>query len=121
LTPGLLASQVAHIGYVVLGLGPLRRLLLPKPSKDGLPSLKDFHAVPFSIYLIIVVLSTIVLAPLEVIATRLAIQRNHASAEFNSVSQEEEGDVEDVAEFSGAEEDVIGSVKSLTSSFQRPE
>lgn len=53
-------------------------------------------------------MSTIVLCPLEVIATRLAVQRNHASAEYNSVSQEEEEDVDDVADYYGAEEDVIG-------------
>lgn len=49
-----------------------------------------------------------ILAPLEVIATRLAIQRNHASAEYNSVSQEVDGDAEEAAEYSGADEDVIG-------------
>lgn len=58
-------------------------------------------------YFVVVLLSTAILTPLEVIATRLAIQRNHASAEYNSVAQEEEGDAED-AEYSGAEEDVIG-------------
>jgi len=120
LTPGLLAAQVAHIGYVVLCLGPLRRLLLPPQSKSGLPALDNFHPVRSSIYFIIVLLSTGILTPLEVIATRLAIQRNHASAEFNSVSQEENGDAEDVAEFAGAEEDVIGSVKSRISSLQSP-
>jgi len=45
---------------------------------------------------------------LEVIATRLAIQRNHASSEYNSVSQEVEDDGEDTVEYSGTDEDVIG-------------
>jgi len=44
---------------------------------------------------------------LEVISTRLAVQRNHESAEFNSVAQEEAGDAEDLPEYSPAE-DVIG-------------
>lgn len=57
-----------------------------------------------------VVVSTAILCPLEVIATKLAIQRNHASAEYNSVLQEEEGDAEETAEYAGAEEDVIGCV-----------
>ena len=57
-----------------------------------------------------VVVSTAILCPLEVIATKLAIQRNHASAEYNSVLQEEEADAEETVEYAGAEEDVIGCV-----------
>lgn len=58
-------------------------------------------------------MATVILAPLEVIATRLAIQRNHASSEYNSVSQETEGDGEENVEYSGAVEDVIGYVLLL--------
>ena len=53
-------------------------------------------------------MSLVVLTPLEVIATRLAIQRNHESPEYNSVSQEAEGEAEDVPEYSNTDEDVIG-------------
>lgn len=108
LTPGLLAAEVAHIAYVAMGLGPLRRLLLPGLSKSGVPKAEDFPPVRLGVFLVLVVLSTLILTPLEVIATRLAIQRNHAAPEFNSVSQEETGDPEEVADFAGAEEDVIG-------------
>ena len=62
-------------------------------------------------YFMVVLLSTAILTPLEVIATRLAIQRNHASAEYNSVAQEEEDEDE---EYAGAEEDVIGWVTHTT-------
>jgi hypothetical protein len=108
LTPGLLAAEVLHIGIVVLALGPLRRLLVPALSHKSEQTLADISIIKLSIYLIIVGFSTALLAPLEVIATRLAIQRNHASSEYNSVSQEVEGDAEETAEYSGAEEDVIG-------------
>jgi len=108
LTPGLLAAEVLHIVIVVMGLGPLRRLLVPPLSHKSEQALADISIVKLCIYFVIVVLSTAILTPLEVIATRLAIQRNHASAEYNSVSQEVEGDAEETAEFSGAEEDVIG-------------
>lgn len=110
LTPGLLAAEVLHIVVVVLFLGPLRRLLLPALTKPGL-ALSDISTFKLALYLVIVALSTLILAPLEVIATRLAIQRNHASSEYNSVSQEVDGDGEATAEFSGAEEDVIGQVQ----------
>jgi len=60
------------------------------------------------VFYVVTVLSTFILCPLEVVSTRLSIQRNYASAEYNSVAQEEEGDAEDVMEYAGAEEDVIG-------------
>ncbi|KAJ4497077.1 hypothetical protein C8R41DRAFT_823200 [Lentinula lateritia] len=104
LTPGLLASEVLHIVIVVVGLGPLRRLLLPKPELGSYP---DYSLTKLGIYIVVVLITTAVLSPLEVMSIRLAIQRNHASAEYNSVSQEIEGDAEDNTEFSGNEEDVI--------------
>lgn len=58
-------------------------------------------------YFIVVVVSTAILCPLEVMSTKLAIQRNHAMAEYNSVSQEVEGDAEGV-DYAGTDEDVIG-------------
>ncbi|TFK54432.1 mitochondrial carrier [Heliocybe sulcata] len=105
LTPGLLLTQAVHIAYVVVLMRPLGRWFLPRQEGSAVP---EFSAWRLALYFALVLLSTGILTPLEVIATRLAIQRNHASPEFNSVSQEEEGDAEDVAEYAGAEEDVIG-------------
>jgi hypothetical protein len=70
----------------------------------------DYSPIRVGIYLGLVILSTIIITPLEVISTRLAIQRNHASPEFNSVAQEEEGDQDEHVEYSAADEDVIGYV-----------
>ncbi|KIL00697.1 hypothetical protein PAXRUDRAFT_821382 [Paxillus rubicundulus Ve08.2h10] len=107
LTPGLLAAQVAHIAYVILGLRAVRQLLLPELAHPGLPS-KDISVVKLAIFLCLSLASTAILAPLEVIAIRLAIQRNHAAPEFNSISQEEDGDAEEATEYAGVDEDVIG-------------
>jgi len=106
LTPGLLPAQVTHIGIVVLGLAPLRRFLLPAFADPSLP-VSDTSMLNLIIYSGIVILGALVLTPLEVIATRLAIQRNHASAEYNSVSQEAGGEAESASEY-GGDEDVIG-------------
>jgi hypothetical protein len=108
LTPGLLPAQALHVSYVVLVLGGLRHALLPALSKPGVPKLDDYSLSRFGFFTAVTVMSTVFLTPLEVIATRLSIQRNHAAPEFNSVSQEENGDAEEVAEFAGADEDVIG-------------
>ncbi|KIM75490.1 hypothetical protein PILCRDRAFT_827198 [Piloderma croceum F 1598] len=108
LTPGLLLAEILHIAYVVLILKTLRHVLLPALSKPGVPSKADFTPVRVGVYFTLCLFSTAVLTPLEVIATRLAIQRNHAAPEFNSVVQEAEGEGEEFAEYSDAEEDVIG-------------
>jgi len=105
LTPGLFAAESIHICIVVLFLGPLRRSLLPDLSGPTPPV--SISYVKLVAYLVILCAAVGALAPLEVIATRLAIQRNHASAQYNSVSQEVDGDAEEAAEYSGTE-DVIG-------------
>ncbi|KAG1765319.1 mitochondrial carrier [Suillus occidentalis] len=108
LTPGLLATQVAHIAYIVLGLRSVRQLLLPELANPGMPRSEEISPVKLVIFFVIALLSTIILTPLEVIAIRLSIQRNHAAPEFNSISQEEEGDADEATEYAGVEEDVIG-------------
>jgi len=108
LTPGLMAAQIAHISYIVIGLGTIRRILLPELSAPGVPKMENISRVRLAIFFVLVILSTSILTPLEVITTRLAIQRNHAASGFNSVSQEEEGDAEETTEYAGADEDVIG-------------
>jgi len=107
LTPGLMATNVAHIAFVAVILGTLRRLILPRFTPD-VPITEQFSMLRIGLFFILVALSTAVLTPLEVISARLAIQRNHADAGYNSVSQEVEGDAEEVAEYAGAGEDVIG-------------
>ncbi|KAJ6499244.1 hypothetical protein C8R45DRAFT_981678 [Mycena sanguinolenta] len=108
-TPGLLASQSLHVAYVTLILAPLHRLLVPMAEVGaGGVVFPEISPVKLSIYFLVVIVSAAILTPLEVMSTRLAIQRNQASAEYNSVSQEVDGDAEEVAEYAGAEEDVIG-------------
>jgi hypothetical protein len=85
-----------------------------------MPRSEEISPVKLVIFFVIALLSTIILTPLEVIAIRLSIQRNHAAPEFNSISQEEEGDADEATEYAGVEEDVIGYVKSLFS-FLLPE
>jgi hypothetical protein len=110
--------EIVHIAYIVLGLGTVRRLLLPELSDPGLPKMNGIPTIRLTVFFGLVVCSTAILTPLEVIATRLAIQRNHAASGFNSVSQEVEGDAEETAEYAGAEEDVIGFVKCVLPSLE---
>jgi len=110
LTPGLFLSQFVHSAYALLFLRTLHKLLLP-PSENAPSPLFDANPVNIGIYLTIAGLSTIILCPLEVITTKLAIQRNHAAPEYNSVEQEVESDAvdaEEYVEYSGSDEDVIG-------------
>ncbi|TDL24319.1 hypothetical protein BD410DRAFT_786434 [Rickenella mellea] len=110
LTPGLFASEALHILYIVLILHTTRRFLFPSWSKlrtgDEVPA--DFTLPRMSIWLAVAMLSTIILCPLEVISTRLSIQRNHSAAGFNALSQDAELPSDENVEYSGAGEDVIG-------------
>jgi len=106
-TPGLFAAEVLHIVYTTLILHGVRLLVLPsladlEPGQD-LP--KGFTAGRFGIYAVIVMFSTVILTPLEVMTTRLSIQRNHATSGFEAVPAEE---LEEDMDFAGNEEDVIG-------------
>lgn len=110
-TPGLFAAQFLHLAYKIVFVGLLRRALIPNFSDIDESSADSLLFVKIGIMLAVGLLSTFILCPLEVIATKLAIQRNHAAPEYNSVSQEVEDDAvagEEYAEYSGAEEDVIG-------------
>ncbi|TFL01479.1 hypothetical protein BDV98DRAFT_568146 [Pterulicium gracile] len=104
LTPGLLAAQSAHIAYVVLFLGTARHFLIPTPL-DKIPEGEGFPTMRVLVFVALSLGSTVVLTPLEVISTRLAIQRNHeVGGEFATLAQEDgQGD-----EFAGDGEDVIG-------------
>ncbi|KAL7281750.1 mitochondrial carrier [Trametes coccinea BRFM310] len=100
LTPGLLATEFLRILYTMVVLRSLRILLL-----------RNFTPFKFGIYLGIEILSVAFTCPLEVMSTKLAIQRNHATTEYNSVEQEVEDDgieAHEYAEYSNEEEDVIG-------------
>ena len=80
-------------------------------DEDG--TLTNFNPIKLGILVAISVLSTVFLCPLEVIASKLAIQRNHAAPEYNSVVQEPEDDdiaPDEYVEYAGADEDVIGYV-----------
>ena len=112
-TPGLLGAKILHLAYVVLILRTLRSWLLPSidaissgkvEAGSGIPP--DFTVLRFGTYIIIAGLSTIVLCPLEVIATRLSLQRNHpTSTTFETVPQDEGAEPE--LQYAGSE-DVIG-------------
>ncbi|KAL5485429.1 hypothetical protein ACEPAI_8071 [Sanghuangporus weigelae] len=99
LTPGLMVSEVLRVLYIILIMDPLRLLLLPTDAKLLLARLSAYLGLAF--------VSTIIICPLEVISTRLSIQRNHATSSFTPVAQEEESVMTD-AVYSAAEEDVIG-------------
>ncbi|KAH8828039.1 mitochondrial carrier domain-containing protein [Flagelloscypha sp. PMI_526] len=104
LTPGLLASELLRSFLVIGVLGPLRSWLIPENlSRGELPS-------PFrlAMYITAVVLSVPILTPLEVIGTRLAIQRTHSPVDYTAVPQESEMDAADAPDYYAESEDVIG-------------
>jgi hypothetical protein len=103
LTPGLMTAQIAHISYVVLVLSTIRRFLLPDLPEMRIPDAKSLSPIRLTLFFMLLMISTAILTPLEVIATRLAVQRNH---DRNAEEQEEpDGDAD--LEYAGDHEDVI--------------
>ena len=105
-TPGLLASEVLRIAYVILFMDPLRQWIFPKTISET-DNVSTLITLPrFGFYLVLVAISTAVICPLEVISTRLSIQRNHAPGS-RAADLEEEANMGDVV-YSASDEDVIG-------------
>lgn len=110
-TPGLFAAQFLHLAYKIIFVGSLKALLLPSSDESGDKHLLNANPIAIGVMITIGLFSTAILCPLEVIASKLAIQRNHAAPEYNSVSQEIEDDgitPEEYVEYAGEDEDVIG-------------
>ncbi|CUA75799.1 hypothetical protein RSOLAG22IIIB_06080 [Rhizoctonia solani] len=113
LTPGLLATRMLIIVWVVAVARVVRAKLLPSLA-DGVSSLRDPENPDWTIkfldptqlgtLFLFCVCSTITLCPLEVIATRLSIQRNWSKTDTDHATG---GVVEPTVEYIGQEEDVI--------------
>ncbi|TFK72946.1 hypothetical protein BDN72DRAFT_270773 [Pluteus cervinus] len=71
-TPGLFAASFARNILYLFGLVPLHRLLLP-----GGPE-AERRAEHVSLFILAVLITTAISTPLEVMETRVAIQRNHS-------------------------------------------
>lgn len=98
LTPGLAAAQVLHLLWFLVVARIVRAIFVP-----NLLEKHDFSIIGLTLYVIFLTLSFIVLCPLEVISTRLAIQRNHETPLDAQDPSNEIG-----VPYSGEEEDVIG-------------
>lgn len=59
-----------------------------------------------SVYLVLIIISTAVSCTLEVVITRLSIQRNHATGSRDPADIEDEANMDDVV-YSASDEDVI--------------
>ena len=87
---------------------PLSSLIIP-PSRNSAKPFENVTLARTSLLLGLVFISTIVVNPLEVISTRLSIQRNHARTGMESEAEDDDTLLEN-ATFAGSEEDVIGYV-----------
>jgi len=112
LTPGLLLARSLHIFWLVFIHRGMRHLLLPNFNAeliigdDPPNAVERLSPIGMGFYVAFVGISAVmVLTPLEVISTRLSIQRNNSqSAGFGAVPQDE--DLPEL-EFAGRDEDVI--------------
>ncbi|KAL7409242.1 mitochondrial carrier, partial [Mrakia frigida] len=119
LTPGLLASTAAFVFWTVFVMRIVRSVILPAdvivlpedgedfPAENPTANL-EFSAFRYFLFFFVRPLSTLVLTPLEVISTRLSLQRNHTSA-YSALPSSSAPTSEDIALPYFAEgEDVVG-------------
>ncbi|KAG8712106.1 hypothetical protein FRC09_017108 [Ceratobasidium sp. 395] len=113
LTPGLLAARMLILVWVVAVARVVRSMLLPSLA-NGLGSAADLddqnrmtkrlNMTNLTIFILFSASSTAVLCPLEVLATRLSVQRNHPRTDADCAI---DGMADPAAEYIGEEEDVI--------------
>ena len=96
-----MVSEVASLVYALAVLGTMRQLLFPALFQQGGDIYKQLTTIRVILYCIVVVVSVAVLTPLEVISTRLSIQRNYEA------ENSEEDFPPGMLEYAAAEEDVI--------------
>jgi hypothetical protein len=110
--PGLLVARSLHVFWLVFIQRGVRKLLLPNFNADLIVDgdasevVQRLSPIGMGFYIAFVGVSAVlVLTPLEVISTRLSIQRNSSQlGGFGAVPQDE--DLPEL-EFAGRDEDVI--------------
>ncbi|KAJ9124692.1 hypothetical protein QFC24_003059 [Naganishia onofrii] len=102
LAPGLLTVSGLHVVWVTVISRSIKALLVGRVAIDAYdrPGL-------FIVFLLFQFGSAFLLTPLEVITTRLSIQRNSDSP-YSLSSQNDGGALPDGVQYAGADEDVIG-------------
>ncbi|KAJ1303786.1 hypothetical protein OPQ81_008209 [Rhizoctonia solani] len=113
LTPGLLAARMLIVVWVVAVARVVRAKLLPSLA-NGLSSAHDpddqnrmtkfLNPTKLAVFLLFSMTSTIILCPLEVLATRLSVQRNQSKTDADGVI---DGATDPPQDYIGEEEDVI--------------
>ncbi|KAG6827887.1 hypothetical protein H0H92_010096 [Tricholoma furcatifolium] len=107
-TPGLVVANLLKIviALPILKFKPLQRFIIPHVPKTREEI--DVHFFLRSIvFTLLIILVTSLLVPLEIIATRLAIQRNHDSQPQVNLGEENVATTPEVPVYS-SEEEVIG-------------
>ncbi|KAG6916346.1 hypothetical protein DXG01_007237 [Tephrocybe rancida] len=105
LTPGLLVAELLKVAISLPAITSLRNLVLPSIPHSGEDRNISF-ILRFSAYIILIVLGTSIIVPLEIISTRLTLQRNHAPQDDDGV--DESATADPALSLYSAEEDVIG-------------
>jgi hypothetical protein len=109
LTPGLFLSEILRVVYVFLVWDPLSSLIIPPSMRDDNKPFQNVTMGRLSILMGLIFVSTLLICPLEVISTRLSIQRNNVRTGMESESEDDDALLQGAA-YAGSDEDVIGYV-----------
>ncbi|KAJ7126858.1 hypothetical protein C8R44DRAFT_873982 [Mycena epipterygia] len=78
--PGLLPALFANLAFNKFIVQPLRDFVLPWQAQQRFPPLE--YGVRYALFIVVLLLATGVITPIEVIVTRLALQRNYGGPTF---------------------------------------
>ncbi|KAG8731684.1 hypothetical protein FRC10_001572 [Ceratobasidium sp. 414] len=113
LTPGLLVARTLILVWVVAVAQVVRATLLPSLSRglgdahdpdDQNRMTKHLNPAKLAVFLLFSMASTVILCPLEVLATRLSVQRNHPATDADRAI---DGASDPMPDYIGEGEDVI--------------
>ncbi|KAI0818903.1 hypothetical protein BC629DRAFT_684953 [Irpex lacteus] len=107
-TPGLFAALSLRIVYKIIFLALVDTLVIGRSNESQSVKIVFLGPTAVKCLIALLLLGTVLVCPLEVAATKLAIQRNHAGLEYSSLVIEEENRVSgDYGDYSPLEEEVV--------------
>ncbi len=113
-TRGLFAALSLRMVYKIIFLALIDTLVIGRSNESQGVKIVFLGPTAVKWLIALLLLGTVLVCPLEVAATKLAIQRNHAGLEYSSLVIEEENRVSgDYGDYPPLEEEVVRFVQLL--------
>lgn len=112
-TPGLFAALSLRMVYKIIFLALIDTLVIGRSNEPQGIRIVFLGPTAVKWLIALLLLGTVLVCPLEVAASKLAVQRNHAGPEYSSLVIEENRISEDYGDYPLLEEEVVRFVQLL--------